>query len=49
MDFRAPAKADPKMLTRLVHQHSVTSMFGSPALLDSLGVTARRPAPRSPR
>lgn len=37
MDFRAPAKADPRMLVRLIHAHSVTSMFGSPALLDALG------------
>ena len=37
MDFRAPAKADPAMLVRLVQAHGVTSMFGSPALLDALG------------
>ena len=37
MDFRAPAKADPAMLVRLVQTHAVTSMFGSPALLDALG------------
>ena len=36
MDFRKPAKADPEKLIRAISDHGVTSMFGSPALLDRL-------------
>lgn len=37
MDFRFPAKADPKKLIDAITTHHCTSMFGSPALIDNLG------------
>lgn len=37
MDFRFPARADPKKLVAAIERHGCTNMFGSPALLDSLG------------
>lgn len=37
MDFRFPAKADPQKLIAAIEAHRCTTMFGSPALLDSLG------------
>ncbi len=43
MDFRFPAKADPRKLVHAITTHRCTSMFGSPALLDALsryGATA---------
>ncbi len=35
MDFTQPAKADPKKLLQAIEQFKVTTMFASPALLDS--------------
>lgn len=37
MDFRFPAKAEPKKLIEAITAHGCTSMFGSPALIDNLG------------
>jgi olefin beta-lactone synthetase len=37
MDFRFPARADPKKLIEAITIHHCTSMFGSPALIDQLG------------
>lgn len=37
MDFRFPAKADPKKLIDAITTHGCTTMFGSPALIDNLG------------
>ncbi|MBE2250480.1 MAG: AMP-binding protein [Myxococcus sp.] len=37
MDFRFPAKADPRKLIDAMTTHGCTSMFGSPALIDNLG------------
>lgn len=36
MDFTRPAKADPDMLVSLIRTYGVTSLFGSPALMDTL-------------
>jgi acyl-CoA synthetase (AMP-forming)/AMP-acid ligase II len=36
MDFRKPAQADPRLLVEAIVDQGVTSMFGSPALLDRL-------------
>lgn len=37
MDATRPADVDPKRIIRVVEQFKVTSMFGSPALLDRVG------------
>lgn len=37
MDFTQPGKVDAARLIAQIREHSVTSMFGSPALLDRLG------------
>ncbi len=37
MDFTRPAAADPEMLGRLINGHKAVQLFGSPALLDTLG------------
>jgi acyl-CoA synthetase (AMP-forming)/AMP-acid ligase II len=37
MDPTRPAKADPKKLVAAIKRFNVTNMFGSPALLDTLG------------
>jgi len=36
MDFTRPARANPEMLTSLIEQYRVTSLFGSPALMNTL-------------
>lgn len=36
MDFTRPAKLDPVMLVSLIREYSVTNLFGSPALMNSL-------------
>jgi acyl-CoA synthetase (AMP-forming)/AMP-acid ligase II len=36
MDFTRPAKVDPAMLARLIEEYQVRTMFGSPALLNTL-------------
>lgn len=36
MDFTRPAKADPDMLVSLIEHYSVTHLFGSPALMNTL-------------
>lgn len=43
MDFTRPASVDPRKLINAVHDFGVTNMFGSPALLDTVG---RYGAPR---
>lgn len=37
MDATRPADVDPQHITRVIEQFKVTSMFGSPALLDRVG------------
>ena len=37
MDPTRPAKADPEILVKTIHQYEVTNIFGSPALLNVLG------------
>ena len=37
MDFTRPAEADPDMLVSLIETYGVTSLFGSPALMNTLG------------
>lgn len=37
MDFTRPAAADPAMLSNLMNEHKAVQLFGSPALLDTLG------------
>lgn len=37
MDFTRPAEADPDMLVGLIETYGVTSLFGSPALMNTLG------------
>jgi len=37
MDFTRPASADPAMLSALINEHQAVQLFGSPALLDTLG------------
>ena len=36
MDFTRPAKVDPAMLVSLIREYSVTNLFGSPALMNTL-------------
>ena len=36
MDFTRPAKVDPAMLVSLIKEYSVTNLFGSPALMNTL-------------
>jgi olefin beta-lactone synthetase len=36
MNFSRPARANPRLLARIIREHRVGSMFGSPALLDTL-------------
>lgn len=37
MDFTRPASADPAMLSGLINKYGAVQLFGSPALLDTLG------------
>jgi acyl-CoA synthetase (AMP-forming)/AMP-acid ligase II len=37
MDFTRPAKVDPREIAGVIERHSVTHMFGSPALLNRVG------------
>lgn len=37
MDFTRPADADPDMLVSLIETYGVTNLFGSPALMNTLG------------
>ena len=37
MDFTRPAAADPAMLSDLINKYKAVQLFGSPALLDTLG------------
>ncbi len=37
MDFTRPAAVDPEMLSGLIAKHKAVQLFGSPALLDTLG------------
>lgn len=37
MDPRAPAKADPRLIFEAIEDFGVTTMFGSPALLNTVG------------
>lgn len=48
MNFTRPADADPAMLVRTIREHSVTTMFGSPALVDRLGRHGARHGIRLP-
>ncbi|MGY6554385.1 MAG: fatty acid CoA ligase family protein [Wenzhouxiangella sp.] len=36
MDFTRPARVDPVMLVSLIREYSVTNLFGSPALMNTL-------------
>ena len=36
MDFTRPARVDPEMLISLIREYSVTNLFGSPALMNTL-------------
>lgn len=36
MDFTRPARVDPAMLVSLIREYSVTNLFGSPALMNTL-------------
>jgi acyl-CoA synthetase (AMP-forming)/AMP-acid ligase II len=36
MDFTRPARVDPAMLVSLIKEYSVTNLFGSPALMNTL-------------
>ncbi len=36
MDFTRPARVDPEMLVSLIREYSVTNLFGSPALMNTL-------------
>jgi acyl-CoA synthetase (AMP-forming)/AMP-acid ligase II len=46
MDPTRPAKANPKKLIETINQHSCTTMFGSPALLDNVSRYAQQHAIR---
>ncbi len=48
MDFTRPAEADPAMLAALAAEYGVTSMFASPALLETLSRWAQRTGTRLP-
>lgn len=37
MDFARPAAADPEMLSGLINKYKAVQLFGSPALVDTLG------------
>ncbi len=37
MDFTRPARVDPGMLVSLIERYQVTNLFGSPALINTLG------------
>ena len=37
MDFTRPAAVDPAMLAGLINEHKAVQLFGSPALIDTLG------------
>jgi len=37
MDFTRPAAADPEMLSGLINKYKAVQLFGSPALVDTLG------------
>jgi len=42
MDFTKPGRANPAIITETIRRHHVTHMFGSPALLDGLGLYGER-------
>ncbi|MDH3583041.1 MAG: fatty acid CoA ligase family protein [Phycisphaerae bacterium] len=46
MDFTRPGRADPAHILQAITQFQVTTMFGSPALLDRLGRHAASGPPR---
>jgi len=48
MDFTRPANADPAMLVSLIEHYGVTNLFGSPALMNTLGRYLDRQAIRLP-
>jgi acyl-CoA synthetase (AMP-forming)/AMP-acid ligase II len=48
MDPTRPAKADPRILAAAIEDFGVTNMFGSPALLDTLGRWGERDGKRLP-
>lgn len=46
MDFTRPASVDPGMLSGLINKHGAAQLFGSPALLDTLGRYGERSGTR---
>ena len=46
MDFTRPASADPAMLSGLINKYGAVQLFGSPALLDTLGRYGERSGTR---
>jgi acyl-CoA synthetase (AMP-forming)/AMP-acid ligase II len=46
MDFTRPAAADPAMLSGLISKYGAVQLFGSPALLDTLGRYGERSGAR---
>lgn len=48
MDFTRPAAADPARLSDLINKHKAVQLFGSPALLDTLGRYGEKHGTRLP-
>lgn len=48
MDFTRPAAADPAMLSDLINKYKAVQLFGSPALLDTLGRYGEKRGARLP-
>lgn len=48
MDFTRPADVDPREIIRLVGEHGAAQLFGSPALLDTVGRYAEREGVKLP-
>lgn len=48
MDFTRPARVDPGMLVSLIEHYGVTNLFGSPALMNTLGRHLERHGIRLP-
>jgi acyl-CoA synthetase (AMP-forming)/AMP-acid ligase II len=48
MDFTKPASADPAMLSGLINKYQAVQLFGSPALIDTLGRYGEKSGTRLP-
>lgn len=48
MDFTRPASVDPEMLSGLINRYRAAQLFGSPALLDTLGRYGEKRGTRLP-